>query len=148
MFQILFGDPNDRKIKQYESIVSKINKLEPEFKKFSDQDLQAKTSFFVDFLKSNESDIEKILPEAYALFREASYRILGLRHFDVQLIGAMILHEGKIAEMKTGEGKTLVAILAAYLNALTLKGVHIVTVNDYLAKRDMKTAALPVRRCD
>jgi preprotein translocase subunit SecA len=139
MFQILFGDPNDRKIKQYESIVSKINKLEPEFKKFSDQDLQAKTSFFVDFLKSNESDIEKILPEAYALFREASYRILGLRHFDVQLIGAMILHEGKIAEMKTGEGKTLVAILAAYLNALTLKGVHIVTVNDYLAKRDAES---------
>lgn len=140
MFQILFGDPNDRKIKQYENIVSKINKLEPEFKKFTDQDLQAKTTFFIDFLKSNDSsNLDKILPEAYALFREASYRILGLRHFDVQLIGAIILHEGKIAEMKTGEGKTLVAILAAYLNALSLKGVHIVTVNDYLAKRDAES---------
>ncbi len=140
MFQTLFGDPNDRKIKQYENIVSKINKLEPEIKKLSDQELQSKTSFFIDFLKLNgDSNLDKILPEAYALFREASYRLLGLRHFDVQLLGAIILHEGRIAEMKTGEGKTLVAILAAYLNALSLKGVHIVTVNDYLAKRDAES---------
>jgi preprotein translocase subunit SecA len=140
MFQTLFGDPNDRKIKQYEKIVSKINKLEPEFKKLSDQDLQSKTSFFIEFLKlQGDSSLDVILPEAYALFREASYRLLGLRHFDVQLLGAIILHEGKIAEMRTGEGKTLVAILAAYLNALSLKGVHIVTVNDYLAKRDAES---------
>lgn len=137
MFQTLFGDPNDRKIKEYENIVSKINKLEPEFKKLSDQELQSKTSFFIEFLQLNGvSTLDTILPEAYALVREASFRLLGLRHFDVQLVGGIILHEGKIAEMKTGEGKTLVAILAAYLNALSLKGVHIVTVNDYLAKRD------------
>lgn len=140
MFQTLFGDPNDRKIKQYENIVSKINKLEPELKKFSDQELQAKTIFFMDLLKEKpEVTLDNILPEAYALFREASYRLLGLRHFDVQLLGGIILHEGKIAEMKTGEGKTLVAILAAYLNALSSRGVHIVTVNDYLAKRDAES---------
>jgi len=140
MFQTLFGDPNDRKIKLYENIVSRINKLEPEFKKFSDQELQIKTSVFMKFLRTNpDSTLEQILPEAYALFREASYRLLGLRHFDVQLLGGIILHEGKIAEMKTGEGKTLVAILAAYLNALSSKGVHIVTVNDYLAKRDAES---------
>jgi len=140
MFQTLFGDPNDRKIKQYENIVSRINKLEAELKKLSDQELQQKTSFLKNLLKtSSDTTLDQILPEAYALFREASYRLFGLRHFDVQLLGGIILHEGKIAEMKTGEGKTLVAILAAYLNALSLKGVHIVTVNDYLAKRDAES---------
>lgn len=137
MFQILFGDPNERKIKQYENILGKINKLEPELKKLTDEELQMKTSFFIESIKSQGAlHLSKLMPEAYAVVREASYRVLGLRHFDVQLLGAIILHEGKIAEMKTGEGKTLVAILAAYLNALSLKGVHVVTVNDYLAKRD------------
>jgi preprotein translocase subunit SecA len=135
MFQTLFGDPNKRKIKKYESVVDEINKLEPIFQSLSDSQLQNKTAQLMDSVKS-EKDLDTILPEAFALVREASYRVLGLRHFDVQLIGGIILHEGKIAEMKTGEGKTLVAILAAYLNALSKKGVHVVTVNDYLAKRD------------
>jgi preprotein translocase subunit SecA len=135
MFQTLFGDPNKRKVKKYEPILDEINKLEPIMQGFSDSQLQSKT---VQLIKSvtSEKDLDHILPEAFALVREASYRVLGLRHFDVQLLGGIILHEGKIAEMKTGEGKTLVAILAAYLNALSKKGVHVVTVNDYLAKRD------------
>ena len=135
MFQTLFGDPNKRKIKKYEIIVDEINKLESSFQTLNDSQLQNKTSQLIDFVKSEE-DLNIILPQAFALVREASYRVLGLRHFDVQLLGGIILHEGKIAEMKTGEGKTLVAILAAYLNALSKKGVHVVTVNDYLAKRD------------
>lgn len=135
MFQTLFGDPNKRTIKKYEIIVDEINKLEPNLQNLSDSQLQNKTAQLIDFIKS-EKDLDNALPEAFALVREASYRVLGLRHFDVQLIGGIILHEGKIAEMKTGEGKTLVAILAAYLNALSKKGVHVVTVNDYLAKRD------------
>ena len=135
MFQTLFGDPNKRKIKKYEIIVDEINKLEPIFQILTDSELQNKTAHLIDSVNSEES-LDIILPDAFALVREASYRVLGLRHFDVQLIGGIILHEGKIAEMKTGEGKTLVAILAAYLNGLSKKGVHIVTVNDYLAKRD------------
>lgn len=135
MFQTLFGDPNERKIKQYESIVDSINKLESGMKTLTDSQLQSKT---LDLIKlvDGEEKLDTLLPQAFAVVREASYRVLGLRHFDVQLIGGIILHEGKIAEMKTGEGKTLVAILASYLNALAKKGVHVVTVNDYLAKRD------------
>nr|YP_009420394.1 preprotein translocase subunit SecA [Chroomonas placoidea]ASO76033.1 preprotein translocase subunit SecA [Chroomonas placoidea] len=135
MFQTLFGDPNKRKIKKYEVIVDEINKLEPTLQSLTDSQLQSKTAKLIDSVHS-EKDLDIILPDAFALVREASYRVLGLRHFDVQLLGGIILHEGKIAEMKTGEGKTLVAILAAYLNALSKKGVHVVTVNDYLAKRD------------
>jgi preprotein translocase subunit SecA len=135
MFQTLFGDPNKRKIKKYESLVDVINKLEPKMQVLSDSQLKSKTVELISSLKLGQT-VDTILPEAFALVREASCRVLGLRHFDVQLIGGIILHEGKIAEMKTGEGKTLVAILASYLNALSKKGVHVVTVNDYLAKRD------------
>jgi preprotein translocase subunit SecA len=135
MFQTLFGDPNDRKIKSYDNLLSQINKLETETQKLEDQALKQKTDEFISKLKSGAT-LDDILPEAFATVREASYRVLGLRHFDVQLLGGMILHQGKIAEMKTGEGKTLVSILASYLNGLSLKGVHVVTVNDYLSKRD------------
>lgn len=135
MLQILFGDPNERKISRYKQVVNRVNALEEKFKTVTDKDLQKQTATFISDL-SNGKDIEEVLPVAFAVAREASFRVLGLRHFDVQLIGGMILHEGKIAEMKTGEGKTLVAILPAYLNALCGYGVHIVTVNDYLAKRD------------
>ena len=135
MFQILFGDPNEKKISRYRNLVTLINKKEPEIQKLDDKDLQSKTLEFIQRLARNET-LDDILPEVFAVGREASYRVLGLRHFDVQLIGGMILHEGKIAEMKTGEGKTLVAILPSYLNALSGFGVHVITVNDYLAKRD------------
>lgn len=135
MLQILFGDPNEKKIGRYKEIVNKINTLEEKFKEISDKDLQKQTSILISRL-SNGEDINNILTTAFAIAKEASFRVLGLKHFDVQLIGGMILHEGKIAEMKTGEGKTLVAILPAYLNALCGYGVHIVTVNDYLTKRD------------
>nr|BDA98802.1 preprotein translocase subunit SecA [Chroomonas debatzensis] len=135
MFQTLFGDANERKIKSYEKILGEINKLEEIVKKYTDQDLQNNTKRLIKKIAVEES-LDKFLPEAFSLAREASYRVLGLRHFDVQILGGIILHEGKIAEMKTGEGKTLVAVLPAYLNALSLKGVHVVTVNDYLARRD------------
>lgn len=135
MFQTLFGDLNKRKIKKYETLVDVINKLEPAMQALSDAELKTKTIELINSLELDQT-VDSILPQAFALVREASYRVLGLRHFDVQLLGGIILHEGKIAEMKTGEGKTLVAILAAYLNALSKKGVHVVTVNDYLAKRD------------
>jgi preprotein translocase subunit SecA len=135
MFQTLFGDANEKKIQAYSQIVDKINKLEESISSLTDGELQGKTREFIDRLSLGES-LDAILPEAFAVVREASKRTLGLRHFDVQLIGGLILNDGKIAEMKTGEGKTLVAILPAYLNALTGKGVHVVTVNDYLASRD------------
>jgi preprotein translocase subunit SecA len=135
MLQILFGDPNEKKIGRYKEIINKINTLEEKFKEISDKDLQKQTSILISRL-SNGEDINNILTTAFAIAKEASFRVLGLKHFDVQLIGGIILHEGKIAEMKTGEGKTLVAILPAYLNALCGYGVHIVTVNDYLTKRD------------
>ena len=135
MFQILFGDPNEKKITRYRSLVNVINNKELEIQKLTDTDLQNKTLEFIKRILDGEN-IDSILPEAFAVGREACYRVLGLRHFDVQLIGGMILHQGKIAEMKTGEGKTLVAILASYLNALSGFGVHVITVNDYLAKRD------------
>jgi preprotein translocase subunit SecA len=135
MFQTLFGDPNERKIQEYSQMVNAINKLEGRVQGFSDTELQNQTNLFIQRL-ANKDDINDILTESFSVVREASRRILGLRHFDVQLIGGLILHEGKIAEMRTGEGKTLVAILPSYVNALTGKGVHVVTVNDYLASRD------------
>ena len=133
----LFGSSNERQIKKYKPIVDQINNLENEFSKLSDEQLKLKTKIFKERLSKNEN-LKNILPEAFATVREASKRTLKQRHFDVQLTGGMVLHEGKIAEMKTGEGKTLVATLACYLNALEGKGVHVVTVNDYLARRDSK----------
>ncbi len=131
----IFGSSNERKLRGYRRRVEKINALEPEFEKLSDDELKAKTGAFKARLKEGET-LDDLLPEAFAAVREAARRTLGMRHFDVQLIGGMVLHEGKIAEMKTGEGKTLVATLPVYLNALTGRGVHVVTVNDYLARRD------------
>ena len=131
----LFGSVNDRKIKVKQATVARINALEPEFEKKSDQELLAMTAAFKERLRNGET-LNELLPEAFANVREAAKRTLGQRHFDVQLVGGMVLHEGKIAEMKTGEGKTLVATLPVYLNALAGKGVHVVTVNDYLARRD------------
>ena len=130
-----FGSSNDRQIKKYKPLVHKINELEDIFIKLSDQELKLKTIDFKEKLSNGET-LDNILPEAFATVREAAKRTLSQRHFDVQLIGGLVLHEGKIAEMKTGEGKTLVSTLACYLNALEGKGVHVVTVNDYLAKRD------------
>ena len=129
------GDNNDKEIKRLQKTVDKINALEPTIKNYSDVQLADSTENFRERLKTGET-LDDILPEAFAICREASRRVLGMRHFDVQLMGGMCLHEGKIAEMKTGEGKTLVATLPVYLNALESKGVHMVTVNDYLAKRD------------
>ncbi|MBY6159729.1 preprotein translocase subunit SecA [Mameliella alba] len=131
----VFGTPNDRKIKAVRPLVQKINALEPEFEKLDDAGLIAKSQEFKERIEKGES-LDSLLPEAFANCREAAKRALGLRAFDVQLMGGIFLHQGNIAEMKTGEGKTLVATFPAYLNALTGKGVHIVTVNDYLAKRD------------
>ena len=142
MLKLLLGDPNARKLKRYQPIVSDINLLEEEISPLSDEELRGRTHAFQQRL-ANAGSLEyqrpilnEILPEAFAIVREAGRRVLGMRHFDVQLIGGMVLHEGQIAEMKTGEGKTLVATLPSYLNALTGRGVHVVTVNDYLARRD------------
>ncbi len=131
----IFGTRNQRLIKSMHKLVEKINSLEPEFHSLTDIELRAKTDEFKQRLQQGAA-LDSLLPEAFAAVREASIRTLGQRHFDVQLIGGMVLHSGKIAEMRTGEGKTLVATLPAYLNALTGKGVHLVTINDYLAKRD------------
>lgn len=131
----IFGDVNERDVKRLMKTVDVINKLEPDFVKLSDEALQGKTAEFRERLEKGET-LDDLLPEAFATVREASKRVLNMRHFDVQLIGGMALHEGRIAEMKTGEGKTLVGTLPVYLNALLGKGVHVVTVNDYLAQRD------------
>ena len=131
----VFGSRNERLLKQLDRLVARINALEPEIQKLSDDELKAKTPEFQKRIADGEA-LDKILPEAFAVCREASTRVLGLRHYDVQLVGGMVLHLGKIAEMRTGEGKTLVATLPVYLNALEGKGVHVVTVNDYLARRD------------
>ncbi len=131
----IFGSSNERTVKRLSKIVTKINALEPEFQALKDEDFKTRTSQYVDRVAKGEK-LEDILPEAFALVREASKRVLGLRPFDVQLMGGMVLNETQIAEMKTGEGKTLTALLPAYLNALAKKGVHVVTVNDYLATRD------------
>ena len=134
----IFGSSNDRTLKRLRKTVNKINKLEPEFEKLTDTELQGKTAEFKQRLANGET-LAAMLPEAFATVREASKRVMGMRHFDVQLIGGMVLTERNIAEMRTGEGKTLTATLPCYLNALTGKGVHVVTVNDYLARRDAET---------
>ena len=142
MLKRLFGDPNTRKLKKIEPLVADVKVLEQDIQPLTDEELVAKTAEFREQLskarnREEEDDIlEEILPEAFAVVREASRRVLGMRHFDVQVLGGIVLHNGEIAEMKTGEGKTLVSTLPAYLNALSGKGVHVVTVNDYLARRD------------
>ena len=135
LFDKLFGTYSDRELKKVEPIAKKVMDLEPEIEKLTDAELKAKTAEFKKRYAEGET-LDDLLPEAFAVMREASWRVLGMKHFYVQVIGGVILHQGRIAEMKTGEGKTLVSTLPAYLNALTGKGVHIVTVNDYLAKRD------------
>ena len=131
----IFGSRNDRLLKQYRRVVERINALEPQFETLDDAALRAKTDEFRQRLAQGAT-LDDLLPEAFAVVREASKRVLKMRHFDVQMIGGMALHNGKIAEMRTGEGKTLTATLPVYLNALAAKGVHVVTVNDYLARRD------------
>ena len=135
MLKKLLGDPNTRKLKRYQPDIKEVNLLEEEMQPLSDEELRGKTDEFRQRLKDGE-DTDDILTEAFAVVREAAKRVLGLRHYDVQLLGGMVLHDGQIAEMKTGEGKTLVSTLPAYLNAISGKGVHVVTVNDYLARRD------------
>jgi preprotein translocase subunit SecA len=150
IFTKIMGDPNERELKKLRPIVARINDLEPEMEQLSDEDLRGKTAEFRQLIdaavegaedeeeraKQTAEVLEEILPEAFAVVREASRRVIGMRHFDVQVIGGIVLHQGKIAEMCTGEGKTLVATLPSYLNALPGRGVHVITVNDYLAKRD------------
>lgn len=136
LFKKIFGSKNDRFLRKIRSIVAKINALEPEMQALPDDEFPARIAMFKQQVQENGKSLDEILPEVFALVREASRRVLGMRHYDVQLVGAIALHNGKIAEMKTGEGKTLVAPLAVILNALTGKGVHVVTVNDYLATRD------------
>ncbi|WP_300359273.1 preprotein translocase subunit SecA [Fusobacterium sp.] len=135
LLKAIFGTKNDREVKRMRKTVAKINALEPDFEKLSDEELKGKTEEFKKRIANGET-LDDILVEAFATVREASKRVLRMRHYDVQLIGGIVLHEGKITEMKTGEGKTLVATTAIYLNALTGKGVHVITVNDYLAQRD------------
>src|SRR6266576_1245261 len=146
----VFGSSNQRYLKSIQPIIDQINEQEPAVKKLSDAELRAKTAEFkekvaravadprdpADLKRREREVLDELLPEAFAVVREASMRSTGMRHFDVQLIGGLVLHQGKIAEMRTGEGKTLVATLPAYLNALTGRGVHVITVNDYLAARD------------
>ncbi|MEO7384420.1 MAG: DEAD/DEAH box helicase, partial [Novosphingobium sp.] len=131
----VFGSSNDRYVKSLDKIVKQIAAFEPELEALSDADLRGQTAKFRALLEGGQ-ELDDILPEAFATVREASKRALGMRHFDVQMIGGIVLHRGEIAEMRTGEGKTLVATLAVYLNAIEGKGVHVVTVNDYLARRD------------
>jgi preprotein translocase subunit SecA len=135
IFKKIFGTANDRRLRTYRSRVAAINALEPEVRQLSDEALRARTQAFRDDFAAGRP-LDDLLVPAFATVREAARRVLGQRHFDVQLVGGIVLHEGAIAEMRTGEGKTLVATLATYLNALSGKGVHVVTVNDYLARRD------------
>ena len=132
----VFGTSNDRELKKYYKKVKKINALEDKYKELSDEELQDSFSKLKEMVLAEEKTLDDVLFDSFAITREASKRVLNMRHFDVQLIGGMVLHDGRIAEMKTGEGKTLVATLAITLNAMTGKGVHLVTVNDYLASRD------------
>ncbi|HBY79153.1 MAG TPA: preprotein translocase subunit SecA, partial [Cyanobacteria bacterium UBA11148] len=142
MLKNVLGDPNARKLKRYQPYVAEVNVLEEDIQALSDDQLKGKTAEFRQQLEKATTDqeradlLDELLPEAFAVVREARRRVLGMRHFDVQLMGGVVLHKGQIAEMKTGEGKTLVSTLPAYLNALTGRGVHVVTVNDYLARRD------------
>ena len=135
LMQKIFGTHSENELKRIYPIVDEVEALEPVMQKLSDSELKDKTREFKNRLAEGET-LDDVLPEAYAVVREASKRVLGLRHFRVQIIGGIILHQGRISEMRTGEGKTLVSTLPAYLNALTGEGVHVVTVNDYLAKRD------------
>ncbi|MDH5394968.1 MAG: preprotein translocase subunit SecA [Gammaproteobacteria bacterium] len=137
IFKKIFGSRNERLVKGMRKIVAQINSMEPDLQRLSEEELKAKTEEFRERLAKGET-LNALLPEAFAVVREASQRVLGMRHYDVQMIGGMVLHDGKISEMRTGEGKTLMSTLPAYLNALTGKGVHVVTVNDYLASRDAK----------
>ena len=138
MLDTLFQNNNQQILSKYQTQISQINKLSERFKELTDSQLQEKSKNLKQRLLAGEPE-QNIINDAFALVREASHRILGLRHFDVQLIGGLVLNEGKIAEMKTGEGKTIVAMLSTYINALYGKGTHVVTVNDYLAKRDAET---------
>ncbi|MEE9256509.1 MAG: DEAD/DEAH box helicase, partial [bacterium] len=133
----VFGTANERQLKKIDPILEEVNVLEPRCLEMTDDEMRAETARFKERLAAGET-LDDILPEAFALVREAGRRFINMRHFDVQIVGGVILHQGKIAEMKTGEGKTLVATLPAYLNALGGEGVHIITVNDYLARRDAK----------
>ena len=133
--KVVFGTKHERDIKRMLPIVSKIGLFDQEWRELTNEQIAEKTKEFRERLQTGET-LDDILPEAFALVREAAWRALGMRHFDVQMMGGMVLHQGKIAEMKTGEGKTLTSTLSIYLNALSEKGVHVVTVNDYLAKRD------------
>ena len=135
LIDTLLGNSSESRLKKLRPYVARINALEPEMQKMSDEELRGQTVRFRERLNQGET-LDDLMCEAFATVREAAVRTVGMRHFDVQLLGGMVLHQGRIAEMKTGEGKTLVATLPAYLNALAGKGVHIVTVNDYLAKRD------------
>ena len=131
----VFGSANDRYVRSLDKTLATIAALEPQLESFSDEELAAQTGKFREQLATGKT-LDDILPEAFATVREAGKRVLGMRHFDVQMVGGIVLHRGEIAEMRTGEGKTLVATLATYLNAIEGKGVHVVTVNDYLARRD------------
>ena len=136
----IFGDLNEKEVKKVAKIVDQIEVLDEETAALTDEELKAKTPFFRERLSSGEEDLDDILPEAFAVAREAAWRVLGMKPFRVQLMGGVVMHQGRIAEMKTGEGKTLAATLPVYLNALEGKGVHVVTVNDYLAKREIGRA--------
>jgi preprotein translocase subunit SecA len=135
LVQKIIGSRNDRFVKKLSKTVEKVNSYESELEKLSDEEIKAKTLEFRERLAKGQS-LDSLLPEAFAVVREASKRTKNMRHYDVQIIGGVVLHQGKVAEMRTGEGKTLVATLPAYLNALSGEGVHVITVNDYLAKRD------------
>ena len=135
LFEKIFGTHSEKELKKINPIVDAIEALDEKMQALSDEELRGKTQEFKDRLAAGET-LDDILVEAFAVVREAAYRVLGMKHYRVQLIGGIVLHQGRIAEMRTGEGKTLVSTLPAYLNALEGKGVHVVTVNDYLAKRD------------
>ena len=132
----IFGTRNERYLRSLRPKLKKCNALEPQMKALTDEEIPAKLAEYRDQVQNGGRSLDDVLPEVFALVREASSRVMGMRHYDVQLVGGMVLHAGKIAEMKTGEGKTLVATLPVVLNALSGKGVHVVTVNDYLARRD------------
>jgi len=136
MMRKLFGTKQDRDIRAIKPVVAQINALEPKYKTMTDDELKGQTEIFREKLKNGGATVSDILPDAFAVVREASRRVMNMRHFDVQLMGGLTLHQGKIAEMKTGEGKTLTATLPLYLNAISGRGAHLVTVNDYLAQRD------------
>ena len=136
IFKKIFGSKNDRYLRRLRPIVARINALEPQMQELADEDFAQRMAEYRQQVQAGERTLDDLLPEVFALVREASRRVMGMRHYDVQLVGGIVLHRGKIAEMKTGEGKTLVATLPVALNALSGKGVHVVTVNDYLATRD------------